>query len=93
MSDKGYAKLISIIKTLAETKDIMIGTMKTGTVCQVNELLLEADDYYMSEHLQTGYVIKQDDGYAEVDPLRQGDIVLVAKINDEKYVVIERLVK
>lgn len=93
MNDIGYEKLLGIIKKVNSKKqNIYIGTMQSGDTCKINSLLLEREDLYISEHLVTGYVIEKNDEYQQVGELKKGDIVLVIRISDDKFCVLERIV-
>ena len=94
MNDKGYEKLIAAIKQLTATKNnILLGVMLSSNSCKINELQLDRDDLYIAEHLTTGYLRNNGDTYTSVEGLKTGDLVLVCKICDEKYAIIERLVE
>ncbi len=89
MSDKAYEKLIQNIKKInKQEKIIYLGKMISDTVCDINGLKLNKDDLIFSEHIITGYqgVDKT------IEPLKIGDLVLVFKLSDSKYAVIERMV-
>lgn len=94
MNDKGYEKLIAAIKQLTATKNnILLGVMLSSNSCKINELQLDRDDLYIAEHLITGYLRTNGDTHTSVERLKVGDLVLVCKISDEKYAIIERLVE
>ncbi|WP_455714677.1 DUF2577 family protein [Anaerosporobacter sp.] len=94
MNDKGYEKLIVAIKQLCASKNnILLGVMLSSNSCKINELQLDRDDLYIAEHLTTGYLRFNEDTYTNVEKLKLGDLVLVCKISDEKYAIIERLVE
>lgn len=77
MSDKGYERLIHEIKRLiGNNKFIFLGTMKTNTSVAIGDLILERDDLLINDRLTE---------------LMQGDSVLLLKINEEKYVIAERV--
>jgi hypothetical protein len=95
----GYEKILKIMIDISKTKDnIFITTMDSADSCKVNELSLDKDNLYISKHL-TEKVVKDVAMSGEhsinvtyIDPLKKGDIVIVVKINEEKYVVLERVV-
>lgn len=77
MSDKGYEKMIACISKLNESRqEIYLATMDTSTTLHINELALDKED-----------LLKNDC----ITDLKEGDTVLVAKINDEQYVIMERV--
>jgi hypothetical protein len=84
-----------MIKTIREqgksgsSKGMRIGVMKSASVCMIDTLELDEDDLLVAQHLVTGYQSK--DGY--VNPLKKGDTVLIQRINEEQYAIIERLVE
>lgn len=77
MSDKGCEKLIKQIKRLnTNDKIVYLATMKANYSVSLGELTLERDDLMISTNI--------------ID-LKQGDTVLIIKINEEKYAIIERV--
>ena len=56
-----------------------LATMTSEKSCDIGDLELEHDDLLMAAHL--------------VGKLTSGDIVLVQRLNEKKYAVIERLVE
>lgn len=89
MSDKPYENLISCIKGLNSShQTVYLGQMLSSNSCQINNLKLASDDLLFSEHLVTGY--QGEDIY--IKSLAKGDYVLVLKLNEEKYIIVERLV-
>lgn len=90
MSDRPYEKLIDCLKGLnnVQQRTIYMGQMLSVNSCQINALKLTSDDLLFSEHLITGY--QSADAY--IEPLDKGDIVLALKLNEDKYIIVERLV-
>lgn len=89
MSDKAYEKLIQNSKKINKQEQIIyIGKMISDTVCEINGLRLDNSDLVYAEHLITGYqgVDKT------IGRIRSGDMVLVIKINANKFAVTERVV-
>lgn len=77
MSDKGCEKLIKQIKRLiTNNKIVYLATMKTDYSVSLGELVLEREDLMISTNITN---------------LKQGDVVLIIKINEEKYAIIERV--
>lgn len=94
MDDRTCEKLLKVMKEEFYNKsEIYITTMKTKNTCNVNNLPLDADDLYIAEHLTTGYLIPDGETYKFISPLQAGDVVLLIKLSDEKYVIVERLVQ
>lgn len=77
----GYEKIVSLIKNSKSNflLPFALGEMKSNTVCLINRLELEPDDYLISDHIK--------------DKLKEGDIVLVLRYSDDTYILLERLVK
>jgi hypothetical protein len=89
----GYEKILSIIQKTGESSPaLFIAIMDTASTCRVNELPLDSDDILIAEHLKTGWYKQEGNTMVYITPLKAGDTVLIAKINEEKYVIIERLV-
>ncbi|MBU5331409.1 hypothetical protein KQI61_04300 [Anaerocolumna aminovalerica] len=77
MSDKGCEKLIKQLKRLnPNNKIIYLATMKTDYSVSLGELVLEREDLMIGTNITN---------------LKQGDVVLIIKINEEKYAIIERV--
>ncbi len=94
----GYEKLLKIISNLnTSTPNTYLTTMESASSCRVGDLLLESEDFLIAEHLKTGYVKKiiQSDGAVTVEyaePLKQDDMVILMKLNNKKYAILERVV-
>ena len=94
----GYEKLIKIISNLnTSSPNIYLTTMESDSSCRVGDLLLESEDILIAEHLKAGYVKKmiQSDGTVTVEyseALKQNDMVIVMKLNNKKYAILERVV-
>lgn len=98
-----YEQIIMIMRQQGAVKNLpgmKIAEMKDAKTLKIDTLELDAEDLLVAEHLTTGYhkavdglrpPLKNDDTY--VWPLKKGDLVLVQRISDEKYVIIERLVE
>lgn len=89
----GYEKILRLIQKMSEgSPTIFFTVMDTASTCRVNELPLDSDDLLIAEHLKTGWYKQEGNSMVYVSPLKAGDSVLVVKINDEKYAILERLV-
>lgn len=85
-----YEEMAFLLKNnKTEKKEIFKGTMISETICKIGEIELDNKDYFMAEHLKTGYT---DEKGVHIKPLKKSDVVLVLKLNDEKYIIVERLV-
>ena len=94
MAERNCEKLLKRMKEeFRGSKEIIITTMKTAKTCNVNNLPLEEDDLYIAEHLKTGYMVPDGETYKVIKPLKAGDVVLMIKVNEEKYAIVERLVE
>jgi hypothetical protein len=111
----GYEKLIMTIQkegARANPPMLKLGEMLSETECRVGNYILDEDDYYIAEHLTSGYdETVTFNGIVNVSshnesqsvqikrqqvtvshPLKEGDLVIVYKLNDEKYVILEKVV-
>lgn len=77
MSDRPYEKLINSIKFL-NTPDrlIYLGIMKSATSVVIGELQLSSEDLMVN---------------TELLDLKEGDRVLVIKVTNDRYAIVERL--
>lgn len=91
MSDKPYEKLFYEVNKISseQQKTIIKATMKTSSSITLGDIPLDTDDLVISEHLKTGYYISPEQF---IEPLKAGDTVLLLKLSDEQYAIIERLV-
>lgn len=86
---------------------LQLGEMTSATSCKVGDLKLDADDLLIPEHL-TDYEIKIDienKGTLTAPTttkntkikvhgaLKKGDIVLVYRLSDEQYAIIDKMVE
>lgn len=87
-------KLLNAIKNANPTsQSIFLGFMTSPTSVSIGTLVLSESDLYIAEHLSTGFVVShENDIVTTARGLESGDRVLVVKINDEKFAVVERLV-
>ena len=69
--------------------DGRIGEMTGPTSCRIGKLLLSGSDLLIAEHLTTGYQAEK----RFVEPLKQGDTVAVYRTGEERYIILERLVR
>ena len=95
-----YEKIINIMRSQGAVKNptgLQLAEMTDATSCDVGELHLEADDLLISQHL-TDYKIEIELSGSKKEAiiyghLKKGDLVLVQRMSDEKYVVIEKLLE
>ena len=84
-----YEKLLGVMGAGAEPSRVTLATMESATSCRVGKLKLQDEDLLIAHHLKTGWRI---DDYTFINPLQAGDQVLIVKISDELYAVMERVV-
>lgn len=75
-----YEQIISTIREQSRTTNPSVprlAVMKTATKCDIGDLVLDPDDYLISDRLK--------------GKLKAGDVVLIQKISDEQYAIITRL--
>ncbi len=97
-----YEEILSLMRNEGKkdnTAPIQIGVMTGETSCKIGKLILSGSDLLIAEHLKTGYhyAVYDDkpskkDKNTFVEPLKSGDKVAVYRINDELYIILERLV-
>lgn len=91
--DSAYEKLLQEISRLVKSQNIVFkGIMKTSESVKLGGIILDTDDLLISEHLKSGWYTKTGEAMQYVEPLKAGDIVLLAKISNEQYAILERLV-
>lgn len=99
-----YEKLLSIIQEQSvafNSESLEIGEMTSKTTCKKGDLILDSEDLYIADHLTkricTEVNISLVDGEIVdkskyIEPLNAGDLVVLYRISDEKYLLIERVV-
>ncbi len=88
----GYEKLVGMMRAEGARKNekgVFLAVMAGERKVSVSGLILDGDDLVFSEHLLTGYIAANGE---TVGKLRKGDRVLLKRLSDEKYAVIERVV-
>lgn len=70
-------------------KGVFLATMEGATKVNISGLILEREDLLFAEHLLTGYTAANGE---KIDALKKGDNVILKKLSDEKYAVIERVI-
>lgn len=107
-----YEKIIRTMRSEGSRNNpesIRLGRMASATSCKLGNIELDADDFYVSEHLTKKSLVElhasttgsggETHSHGVVDdseylqPLKAGDLVLVLKISEEKYVIIDRVVE
>lgn len=98
-----YEEILNIMRTEGSKDNpnsIQIGEMSSATECRIGELKLSAEDLLIAEHLKTGYhfavnydnpSLKDETTFSE--GLKKGDLVAIYRVNEEIYIILERLVE
>lgn len=96
-----YEQIIHLMReqgAVKNTAPLQLAEMTSATSCKIGDLKLDADDLLIPEHL-TEHEIKIDTETTKNmkikahGALKQGDIVLIYRLSDEQYVIIEKLVE
>lgn len=88
----GYQKILNSMRRQAvKTAEdgVRLGTIGENDTCIVGDLVLDKEDYMIAEHLIIGYTDKDGNSMPGIE---EGDTVVVKRISDELYVIIERVV-
>lgn len=78
----GYETIVKLMRQQGGVNNLPVprqATMISPTECDIGDLVLDSDDLLVADHLK--------------GKLRKEDTVLVQKIDDETYAIIERLVE
>lgn len=78
----GYEQIIKLMRQQGEVNSLpvpRIAEMTAPGECDIGDLVLDNDDLLVADHLK--------------GKLKKGDTVLVQRVNDETYAIIERLVE
>lgn len=97
-----YEEILDVMRSEGKkdnTAPIQIGEMTGADSCRIGKLQLSGSDLLTAEHLKTGYhcaVCRDDPAKKDEDtfvgPLKSGDKVAVYRVDDECYIILERLV-
>lgn len=80
---------------------IQIGEMTSETTCKIGKLELEKEDLLFADHLMTKLCTEVKGSVNEgsitdssiyITALKKGDKVAIYKVNEDQYIVLERLV-
>ena len=98
-----YGEILNIMRSQGRKDNpatIQTGIMQDATSCMAGELLLSGDDLLVVEHLKTGYYYAVDGKNPQlkntstfIEPLKKGDQVALCRLDDEKYIILGRLVE
>lgn len=78
----GYEQIIKLMRQQGKVNDLPVPRLAEMTApeeCDVGDLILDNDDLLVADHLK--------------GKLKRGDTVLVQRVSDETYAIIERLVQ
>lgn len=78
----GYEQIITLMRQQGCIGNLPVprlAEMTAETKCDIGDLVLDNDDLLVADHLK--------------GKLKKGDTVLVQRVNDETYAIIERLVE
>ena len=78
----GYEQIIKLMRKQGGVNNPpvpQLAEMTGAAECDIGDLILDNDDLLVADHLK--------------DELKKGDTVLVQRVDDETYVIIERLVQ
>jgi hypothetical protein len=94
-----YEKLLALMDSPNSPLNIYTGIMDGPDTCHRDKdnLPLDADDLLIADHLKTQYVkdVTLVDNQLDVEyiePLKKGDIVILMKLSDTQYAILERVV-
>lgn len=85
----GYEIFAELIKGNKGGNAIALGTMISTSACKIGNLTLDRTDLYIPDHLVSGYQITE---YTRAAGLKAGDIVAIYRLNDEKYIILARVI-
>lgn len=90
-----YEQIIYLMREQGEKDNhtIQIGKMKDEETCIIGELELLKEDLLIAEHLKLGYYSQEQEKQVFIKPLQPGDMVAVYRENEERYIILERLVE
>ena len=77
----GYEQIINLMRQQGKVNNLPVPRLAEMTAlgeCDIGDLILDSDDLLVADHLK--------------GELKKGDTVLVQRVNDETYAIIERLV-
>ena len=85
-NDHLYAEMLNVMRSQGSKDNpttIQLGVMQSANSVKLDDLVLNAEDLYVSDHLDTGYT----------DGLKKGDLVAVQKLNNNMYIILARVVR
>lgn len=87
-----YQKILNIMRSQGakdNEKGVRLAEVGDNLSVTSGGLTLEKDDLLFASHLISGYL---DQNGQPVEPLKKGEAVLIKRLNDDKYAVIERVI-
>ncbi len=96
-----FSELISLMRAQGVAHNnapIMLAIMTGTNACCSGDLQIYAEDLYIPDRLLTSMCTKVNVSESHADnssysaPLKAGDVVTILKLNDKKYVILDRVV-
>lgn len=95
----GYERIIHLMREQGAAKNpasLKLGEMTGDTSVKVNDLELDGDDLIIAEHLLDHEITidtetEKNKKITVHGRLKAGDMVLVYRVNDEQYAIIEKV--
>jgi hypothetical protein len=108
-SDYYYAEMLNLMREQGKKDNpvtLQLGIMQSENSVKVDDLILTAEDIYISDYLKADYKREftlehyTDDILSSTekvklitkDGLKKGDLVAVQKLSNNRYVILERVV-
>lgn len=107
--DHYYAEMLNMMREQGSKNNpvtLQLGTMQSSNSVKIDDLLLEADDLFIADHLLAGYSrelktpyisyadASKKDEITYTDGLKKGDLVAVQKLNNTNmYVILAKVVE
>lgn len=88
-----YQKILNIMRAQGakdNEKGVRLAEVGENLSVTSGGLTLEKDDLLFASHLISGYL---DQNGQPVEPLKKGDAVLIKRLSEDKYAVIERVIE
>nr|DAJ90850.1 MAG TPA: Protein of unknown function (DUF2577) [Caudoviricetes sp.] len=96
-----FSEIINLMRiqgAIYNTAPIMLAIMTGTNTCCSGDLQIYAEDLYIPDRLLTSMCTKVNvpenhkDNSSYSAPLKAGDVVTIFKLNDKKYVILDRVV-
>lgn len=96
-----YAELIDMMRNQGAIQNgpgIQLGVMTGSASCKIGDLPIFSEDLYIPDRLQEPVCTKVNIPETHADkstyssPLKEGDAVVLYRLSDTKYVILDRVV-